>query len=101
MCMCVLTWLCVCDVCCGVYVVLWCGVVLFCVVWCGVVLCGVVRLGMRKTPPCVDSKRLRVCVQDAGMCWAMIFEDRLKLQIAPMHPAEKAAPRGKRARLEA
>ena len=30
--------------------------------------CGVVRLGMRKTPPCVDSKRLRVCVQDASVC---------------------------------
>ena len=37
-----------------VYVVLWC--------------CGVVRLGMRKTHPCVDSKRLRVCVQDASVC---------------------------------
>ena len=36
-CVCVLTWLCACDVCCGVYVVLWCCV--FCwwsVVWCGV-----------------------------------------------------------------
>ena len=30
---------------------------------CGVVWC--VRLGMRKTPPCVDSKRLRVCVLNA------------------------------------
>ena len=46
--------------CCGVYVVLWCCV--FC--W----WCGVVRLGMRKTSPCVDSKRLRVCVQDASVC---------------------------------
>ena len=36
--------------------------------WCCVVLCGVVRLGMRKTPPCVDSKRLRVCVQDTSVC---------------------------------
>ena len=35
----------------------WCGVVLFYVVWCGLA-CG-------KIPPCVDSKRLRVCVQDA------------------------------------
>ena len=38
------------------------------VVWCCFVWCGVVRLGMRKTPPCVDSKRLRVCVQDASVC---------------------------------
>ena len=33
-----------------------------CFVW-----CGVVRLGVRKTPACVDSKRLRVCVQ-ASVC---------------------------------
>ena len=49
MCMCgvcVLTRLCECDVCCGVYCV-------FCW-WC------VVRLGMRKL--------LRVCVQDASVC---------------------------------
>ena len=40
-----------------------CGVVwyvLFCVVWCGLA-CG-------KPPPCVDSKCLRVCVQDASVC---------------------------------
>ena len=47
---------------CGVVCTLCCGVV------CSVVLCGVVRLDMRKTPPCVDSKRLRVCVQDASVC---------------------------------
>ena len=40
--------------------VVWCGDVLFCVVWCGLA-CG-------KTPPCVRSKRLRVCVQDASVC---------------------------------
>ena len=32
--------------------------------WCGVVVCGVVRLGMRKNHPCVDSKRPRVYVQN-------------------------------------
>ena len=52
--------MCVCCCGCGVYVVLWCGVVLFCVVRCGLA-CG-------KPPPCVDSKRLRVCVQDASVC---------------------------------
>ena len=35
-------------------------------VWFCVVLCGVVRLGMRKTPPCVRSKRLRVCGRFPG-----------------------------------
>ena len=37
MCMwCVLTWLCACDVCCGMYVVLWCCVFRWwCVAWCG------------------------------------------------------------------
>ena len=39
---------------------------LWCCVFCW--WCGVVRLGMRKTSPCVDSKRLRVCVQDASVC---------------------------------
>ena len=40
---CVLTWLCACDVCCGVYVVLWCCLVVLVVcgvvgvVWCGLV----------------------------------------------------------------
>ena len=65
-CVCVLTWLCACDVCCFVL----CVVVLYVllVVWCCVVLCGVVRLGMRKTPPCVDSKRLRVYVQHVPVC---------------------------------
>ena len=41
---CVLTWLCACDVCCGVYVVFWvlCDLLVVCgVVWCCVVLCGV------------------------------------------------------------
>ena len=51
---CVLRWLCVCDVCCCVvgwgvvfcvYVytrgVVWCGVHMWCYVWCGVVWCGV------------------------------------------------------------
>ena len=47
--------MCMCMCMCGV----WCGVVLFCVVW---------LLGMRKNPPCVDSKRLRECVQDASVC---------------------------------
>ena len=46
----------VCTLCCGVV----CSV--------GGLWCGVVRLAMRKTPPCVDSKRLRVCVQDASVC---------------------------------
>ena len=61
---------CTCGVVC-VHVVVWCcGVVLLCgvVVWCCFVWCGVVRLAMRKTPPCVDSKRIRVCVQDASVC---------------------------------
>ena len=52
----------VCTLCCGVVCSVggvWCGV-------CGV--CGVVRLGMRKNSPCVDSKRIRVCVQDASVC---------------------------------
>ena len=56
----------VCTLCCSVVCPVggvWCGVV------CGVCgVCGVVRLGMRKTPPCVDSKCLRVCVQDASVC---------------------------------
>ena len=56
----------VCTLCC--VVVCSVGGVVCGVVWCCVVLCGVVRLGMRKTPPCVDSKRLRVCVQDASVC---------------------------------
>ena len=34
-------------------------------VWCCVVLCGVVVLGMRKNPPCVRSKRLRVYRENA------------------------------------
>ena len=57
---------------------MWCGVVLFCVccvvcVVC-VVLCvlccvvSVVRLGNAENPPCVDSKRFRVCVRDASVC---------------------------------
>ena len=72
---------CVCGVWCGVRVV-WCvcvvvgvwlclvfGVVCVCVVWCVCVnVWSVARLGARKnppvlmssTPPCVDSKRLRV-----------------------------------------
>ena len=63
---CVLTWLCECDACCGVFVVLWCCVFCrWCVVWFGVVY-GAAWL--RKTCPCVDSKRLRVCVQDASVC---------------------------------
>ena len=76
MCMCgvcVLTWLCACacTLCCGVYVELWCCVFCWwCVVWCGVVLFCVVWCGLAcgKLPPCVDSKRLRVCVQDAAVC---------------------------------
>ena len=43
-----------------------CGVVLWCTC-CGVVLFCVVRLGMRKTPPCADSKRLRVYPENARM----------------------------------
>ena len=41
------------------------------VVWCCFVWCGVVRFGMQKTHPCVDSKRLRVCrvyPENARMC---------------------------------
>ena len=51
---------------CVVVCTLCCGVV------CSVGVCGVVRLGMRKTPPCVDSKRLLVCVQDASVCITVI-----------------------------
>ena len=42
---------------------LWCVVccVVLCVVWC------VARLGTQKEPPCVDSKRFRVCRQNARM----------------------------------
>ena len=39
----------VCTLCCGV-------------VWCGGAACHA------ENPPCVDSKRLRVCVQDASVC---------------------------------
>ena len=38
------------------------GVQCVCGVWC------VARLGTRKTPVCVDSKRLRVHVQDVSVC---------------------------------
>ena len=42
--------------------VVWCGVVLFCVVY----VCGVrVWCGTLKTPPCVDSRRLRVYPENA------------------------------------
>ena len=56
----------VCEMCTFCVLVFWC-LVLVCAVVCVVCVC-VVRLGMRKTPPCVDSKRLRVCVQDASVC---------------------------------
>ena len=44
-----------------------CGVVCcgVCVVWC------VARLGTQKKPPCVDSKRPRVCRHHAHMCYHM------------------------------
>ena len=53
---------------CGVVWYVWCEggcVYVWCVVWSGVVLCGVVRLGMRKTPPCVRSRRIRVYRENA------------------------------------
>ena len=68
-CVCVLVLVLVCAV---VYVLRVCVGCAFCVLvlWCCVFCwwCGVVRLGMRKTSPCADSKRLRVCVQDASVC---------------------------------
>ena len=48
--------------------VFWCCCVLGCVglcVWC---LWCVARLGTRKNPPCVGSKRLRVSIQKASVC---------------------------------
>ena len=77
-CVCVLTWLYACDVCCGVYVVLWCCVFCWRCVWCGVVLCCFVWCGAArhaenssacrfKTPPCVRSRRLRVYRENARM----------------------------------
>ena len=80
-CMCVLTWLCACDVCCGVYVVLWCCVFCWwCVVWCGLAcvslclspcgfvwcVCGV---------PCVRSSTPLVAV-DALAVVAMTVQTR-------------------------
>ena len=56
-CMCVLKKCGECAFCCGV---LCCVVV--CGVWC------VARLGTRKTPSCVESKRLRVYVQEVSVC---------------------------------
>ena len=62
-------WWCVCRRVCSR--VCLCGVV-----WCGVVWCGACRVvwhaenpvcGLKKTPPCVDSKRPRVCRQHAHM----------------------------------
>ena len=56
-----------CGLCLRVRVVWWC-------VWCGgacgvvVRVCGVVKLGTREKAPCVDSKRLRVYVQDVSVC---------------------------------
>ena len=63
---------CWCGVCVVVCGVVWCGV---CVVWCGVV-CGVVwhaenPVCRLKTPPCVHSKRPRVCRQHAHMLFNM------------------------------
>ena len=49
-----------------------------------VCVCGVVRLGMRNTPPCVDSKRLRVCVEDASHFrppWRLVARDLLPLPL--------------------
>ena len=87
-CLCGVVWCCVVLVlCCCVVVLLCCCVVVLCVVccvcvgvcscvWgvfvcCSVVLCGVgvvVKLGTREKAPCVDSKRLRVYVQDVSVC---------------------------------
>ena len=45
---------------------LWCCVCMWCCVW--VVVWCVVKLGTRKTPLCVRSKRLRVYGQDVSVC---------------------------------
>ena len=58
---CVVLVLCVCCVGC-VCVCVWCGGACGVVVWC------VVKLGTRKTPLCVRSKRLRVYGQDVSVC---------------------------------
>ena len=57
-----------------------CGVLCVWCVWC------VVRLGMQKTPPCVDSKRLRVCVQDASVCTThgRVFRLIFSLLLSPL-----------------
>ena len=59
---------CVVSVVCVVCVVLLLRV-LCCCCGCGCcVVCGLARLGTRKTPPCVGSKRLCVPVQSASVC---------------------------------
>ena len=40
----------------------------WCSVWC------VVKLGTREEAPCVDSKRLRVYVQDASVCTGNVLD---------------------------
>ena len=75
----------VCGVCCVVWCVL-CGVVCVCVLCCVLcvvccvlcvvlcvcgVVCGAARLGTQKKPPCVDSKRPRICQHHAHMCYHM------------------------------
>ena len=66
-------WWCVCRrVCHRACLCVWCGVVWCGVVWCAV-WCGTLKTPCvdSKTPPCADSKRLRVCPQHAHMLFSM------------------------------
>ena len=95
-CACVLRWLCV-------RVHMWCVVLVLCVyMWC-CVLCGlclcvrvvwwcvwcVVKLGTRKTPLCVRSKRLRVYGQDVSVCTALPSSSPLPPPFSPSPPPQK------------